>query len=79
MGEAWRRFRRDRLALGALGVILLLVAVAVGAPFLAPYDPSPQFFDRDFAQIGGARRIFQFRDQLGGEFVGMPLNHTYQP
>ena len=45
MAEAWQRFRRDRLALGALGVILLLVAVALGAPFLAPYDPSQQFFD----------------------------------
>ena len=30
MGEAWQRFRRDRLAVGALGVVLLLVAVALG-------------------------------------------------
>jgi hypothetical protein len=42
-------------------------------------DSSPQFLDRDFAQIGGARRSFQLRDQLGREFVGMPFNHTYQP
>jgi hypothetical protein len=42
-------------------------------------DFSPQFLDRDFSYIGGARRSFQFRDQLGGEFVGMPLNHMYQP
>ena len=29
MSEAWQRFRRDRLALGALGVILLLVSLAI--------------------------------------------------
>ncbi|HWO37380.1 MAG TPA: hypothetical protein VNO32_52050 [Candidatus Acidoferrum sp.] len=42
-------------------------------------DSSPQFFDRDSAEIGGARRSFQFRDQLGGQFVEMLFNHTYQP
>jgi peptide/nickel transport system permease protein len=45
MGEAWIRFRRNRLAVVALGVLLLLTAMAIGAPWIAPYDPSAQFFD----------------------------------
>src|SRR5690242_21271497 len=36
---AWRRFTRDRIAVGALGVILLIVALAVIAPAIAP-DPT---------------------------------------
>jgi peptide/nickel transport system permease protein len=45
MTEAWKRFRRDRLALAALAVIVLLVLAALGAPWLAPYNPAEQFFD----------------------------------
>ena len=34
---AWRRLRRHRLAMGGLLIIVLLVAVAVFAPWIAPY------------------------------------------
>ena len=39
---AWRHFRKNRLALAALAVIVLLYLVAVFAPLLAPYDPIAQ-------------------------------------
>ena len=71
MGEAWQRFRRDRLALGALGVILLLVAVALGAPFLAPYDPSQQFFDG--LTLEGAPLPPSARFWLGTDLLGRDL------
>lgn len=45
MSETWRRFRRDRFALAGLAVIALLLVAALGAPWLAPYDPAVQFFD----------------------------------
>lgn len=35
----WRRFLRDRVAVGAAFVIVLLLAMAVLAPLLAPVDP----------------------------------------
>ena len=35
----WRRFRRDPVAVGALIVIVLLVLIAIFAPFVAPQDP----------------------------------------
>jgi peptide/nickel transport system permease protein len=35
----WRRFSRDPVAMAALAVIVLLVLVAIFAPYLAPADP----------------------------------------
>jgi hypothetical protein len=40
---------------------------------------SAQFLDRDFAKLCGAGGSFEFRDQLGREFVGMMFNQSYQP
>ncbi len=40
--DAWQRFRRNRLALAGLVVVALLVVAAVGAPWLAPADPTKQ-------------------------------------
>jgi len=37
--EAWRRFRRNDLAMVGAVVALLLIVVAIAAPVLAPYDP----------------------------------------
>ena len=45
MRAFWTRFRRDRLAVFGLAVITVLVAAALLAPWLAPYDPSEQFSD----------------------------------
>lgn len=45
LSEFWRRFRRKRVALGAGLVILLLVAAALGAPWVAPYDPAAPDYD----------------------------------
>jgi peptide/nickel transport system permease protein len=35
--EAWRRFRRNRAAMVALGFVVFLVLVAIFAPLIAPY------------------------------------------
>ena len=35
----WRRFRRDPVAMIALGVILLLILIAILAPYITPHDP----------------------------------------
>lgn len=45
--EFWRKFRRQRVAVVALGFIGLLVVVAVLAPWIVPYDPVNDFdYDR---------------------------------
>lgn len=40
LGEFWRRFLRQRTAVIAGAVILLVVLVALAAPLVAPYDPA---------------------------------------
>jgi len=35
----WKRFTRDRWAVGGLGVVVVLVVAALAAPWLAPADP----------------------------------------
>ena len=45
MGDTWKRFRSDRLALAGLAIIVIFAAAAAAAPLLAPFDPSEQFFD----------------------------------
>lgn len=65
---ARRRFLRSRVGLAALGVLLLLVAVSVGAPLLTSYDPTVgQPVDR-LKPIGSAGHLLgtdeQGRDML---------------
>lgn len=36
---AWRRLRKDRVSMVGLALVAMLVAVAVFAPWIAPYDP----------------------------------------
>ncbi len=45
MRYAWRRLRGDPLALAGMIIIAGVVAAAVGAPIIAPFDPAEQFFD----------------------------------
>jgi len=37
---AWRRFRKNRLAMGSLIVLSIIVVLAALAPWIAPYDPA---------------------------------------
>ncbi len=44
--EFWRKFRKQKVALLAGGFVVLLVAVAIAAPWIVPYD-AEGFFDYD--------------------------------
>ncbi|HEV2071521.1 MAG TPA: ABC transporter permease [Acidimicrobiales bacterium] len=39
-GDVWRRFRRNKLAMVGLGIIVVLVLAALLAPVLSPYGPN---------------------------------------
>ncbi|WP_423278822.1 ABC transporter permease [Enterovirga sp. CN4-39] len=41
-GQAWARLKTRHSAMVGLAVILLVIAVAILAPFVAPYDPTAQ-------------------------------------
>jgi peptide/nickel transport system permease protein len=45
MSDLWRAFRKDRAAVAGLALIAIVVAAAVLAPVIAPYDPNQQFLD----------------------------------
>jgi len=41
--DAWRRLLKNRLAVGGMVFIIILVALAILAPVIAPYDPAQLF------------------------------------
>jgi peptide/nickel transport system permease protein len=45
MGSFWAQFRKDKLALAGLVVVLFLILAGLFAPLLAPFDPNEQFFE----------------------------------
>lgn len=38
--DAWRRLRRNKLAMVGLSIVIIVILVAIFAPFIAPYDPT---------------------------------------
>jgi ABC-type antimicrobial peptide transport system permease subunit len=38
--SAWGQFRRNRLAVAGLAIVALLLIAALGASWLAPFDPA---------------------------------------
>jgi peptide/nickel transport system permease protein len=51
--DAWARFRRNRLALVGLALVVALTATATLAPWLAPHDPARQSLIEKRAKPGG--------------------------
>lgn len=37
--DAWRRLKKNKLAMVGLGIVILLILIAIFADFIAPYDP----------------------------------------
>ena len=48
--DSFKRFRKNKAAMTCLVIILLLIAVAIFAPLIAPYDPSHQDYQSVIAQ-----------------------------
>ena len=71
--EFWSAFRRNKGALGGLIFMLVLIACAVFAPALAPYNPTEQF--RDYLltppswQDGGTSQFLLGTDELGRDML----------
>jgi peptide/nickel transport system permease protein len=68
---ALRLVLRDPVALAALAIIVAIVAGALLAPWLAPYDPAEQFFDG--LTIEGAPLPPDARFPLGTDLLGRDL------
>ncbi|MDQ3788978.1 MAG: ABC transporter permease [Actinomycetota bacterium] len=51
--DMWRRFKRNKLAMGGLVVVAILVVAAILQPFISPYDPYDQNLMNTLAPPGG--------------------------
>ncbi|AMM24831.1 glutathione ABC transporter permease GsiD [Variovorax sp. PAMC 28711] len=70
--EFWRKFRMQRVAFGALVFVVLLVGVAVFAPWLVPYD-AENFFDYDRLNQGPSAVHWFGVDPLGRDIFSRIL------
>ena len=73
--EFWRKFRKQHIALVALVFVLLLVAVAILAPWIAPYD-AENFFDYDRLNQGPSWVHWMGVDPLGRDIFSRILMGT---
>ncbi|WP_133647701.1 glutathione ABC transporter permease GsiD [Paraburkholderia flava] len=70
--EFWRKFRKQHVALGAGIFVLLLIAVAIAAPHIVPYDPE-NFFDYDALNAGPSIAHWFGVDSLGRDIFSRIL------
>ena len=70
--EFWRKFKKQPVAMGALGFVILLVLVALFAPLLVPYDPE-NFFDYDRLNDGPSWQHWLGVDPLGRDIFSRIL------
>jgi peptide/nickel transport system permease protein len=70
--EVWIRFRRDKFAVGGGIVVILLVLMAVFAPWLAPHDPTVQYDEGLTMQgmpVGSSEQFPLGTDTLGRDLL----------
>jgi len=71
--EFWRYFSENKGAVAGLVLFVLLVAVAIAAPLVAPYDPDQQFRDHLLAPpaflANGAAGFWLGTDALGRDIL----------
>ncbi len=70
--EFARNFRKQKLALVAAGFLVVLVAIALLAPWLAPYDPE-NFFDYDLLNAAPSAAHWMGVDSLGRDVLSRVL------
>ncbi|MBS1116885.1 MAG: peptide transporter rane protein, partial [candidate division NC10 bacterium] len=68
---AWRQLRKNRLAMAGGSVVLLLGAVALCAPLLAPYDPAA--YDVKQILLAPGPQHWFGTDQLGRDVLSRML------
>ena len=70
----WARLRKQRAAMVAGAVLVVLIAMGLAAPFLSPYDPTIAGRDKDYQY--GAPQIPMFCDHNGCSL--RPFLHTLE-
>jgi len=73
-GDAWRHFRRNRLAMIGLVVVTILAGTALFAPWLAPHDPGKQTLVEKRAHPGG--KYILGSDEFGRDILSRVIYGT---
>ena len=71
-GEFWRKFRKQKVALVAGAFVVLLVLVAIVAPWIVPYD-AENFFDYDRLNAPPSSQHWFGVDALGRDILSRIL------
>src|SRR2546426_11980431 len=71
-GEFWRKFRKQKVALVAGAFVVLLVLVAILAPWIVPYD-AENFFDYDRLNAPPSAQHWFGVDALGRDILSRIL------
>ncbi len=61
--DAWRRLKRNKLAMVGLGIVIILILIAIFAGFIAPYDPIMRI--KEDSSLSPSREHFFGTDLLG--------------
>lgn len=61
--DAWKRLKKNKLAILGLAIVMFLIFVAIFAPFLAPYEPTSRI--KEDSSLGPSRTHFFGTDLLG--------------
>jgi peptide/nickel transport system permease protein len=61
--DAWKRLKKNKLAIIGLAIVLFLIFLAIFAPFLAPYEPNSRI--KEDSSLGPSRTHFFGTDLLG--------------
>lgn len=64
MGEFWRKFKKQPVAMAAAGFVFFLIIVAIVGPMITPFDPE-NFFDYDRLNEGPSAVHWFGVDALG--------------
>jgi ABC-type dipeptide/oligopeptide/nickel transport system permease subunit len=70
--DAWHRFSRDRFALFGGVIVLMLIAISIGAPLVSPYDPLKQFpegLTQRGMPVSGSSQFLLGTDVLGRDLL----------
>ena len=76
--EAWKRLKRDSLAMFGGGIIIFIIIVAFFAPVISPYDPTLQFtngttaFGMPFSPNSHSKKLVFTRTTTEEEFSILP-------
>ncbi len=66
--KLWRSLKRNKMALFGFALIIIIISIAVLAPFVAPYDPYKQSLTNRFKPVGSESHLLG-TDEYGRDIL----------